>query len=149
MARRRTHLAFGVAAGVGYAGYRATKSAMGNPLIESFGGGLGGAGGGTLPDILEPASGGQHRRTAHSLLVGGALAAAAQTIEVWAEALRRRAAELEQEAASGLFDEARCIALRLGAWICWFIAGLLNGLVAGYVSHLVLDLGTPAGLPVV
>ena len=148
MPNRRRHQGVGRVAGSGYAGLRALASPNGDPLVETIGGLIGGDLGSAVPDQLEPARW-NHRRACHSWTAGGALLAASAKVEDWAEICRSKAA-----AHRGLSHDPRLT----GAEQLWhslvaltwnLLAGFLNGLLAGYVSHLVLDGQTTAGIPVV
>jgi membrane-bound metal-dependent hydrolase YbcI (DUF457 family) len=115
-------------------------------LAETAGGALGGWLGGALPDVLEPATSPRHRALCHSW-------AAATTILTWANArvadaqqyCRDQAQHWERRAASA--DGLGALFATLAALLCHFAAGFFAGLRGGYVSHLVLDAVTPAGLP--
>jgi hypothetical protein len=69
-------------------------------------------------------------------------------VPAWQRALRgeadRRAA-LRANGATG----PDAVAAFLGEVACRLLAGALPGLIAGYVSHLALDLGTPRRLPLI
>lgn len=155
MPNRKTHTAVGAATGAAFAFYRAKDQTPNNLLTEALGGLLGGCLGGRLPDILEPAVSSWHRDTAHSLAVGGAIIST-----------RNRLSELE----TGCRENAeRCRAIRMvrqgngfvpaprGSLseflsemqeLLWrLLAGFLNGLAAGYLSHLALDAASPRSIP--
>lgn len=149
MASGRTHRRVGAVVGGGYAAYRAREQEPWQLITETLGGIGGGVVGGNLPDSFEPALGWNHRRAAHSVAAGLGLAIAAQQVESWAAQLRKLAVGHLLVAGSTLADEQD----RRRAWVlailCLLLAGFLNGLLSGYLSHLVLDGFTPAGLPIV
>jgi LexA-binding, inner membrane-associated putative hydrolase len=155
MPDRKTHTAIGAGTGAAFAFYRAKDQSPCNLVTEVAGGLVGGYLGGLVPDVLEPAVSSWHRDTAHSLAVGGAIIS-----------LRNHLSGLE----SGCRENAeKCKAVRmvdrentfvtapdnpLSQFLSeveeqlWrFLAGFLNGLAAGYVSHLALDAATPRSIP--
>lgn len=67
-------------------------------------------------------------------------------IPEWQQALRNGAARCQQQMAAGPTGAARFWG-GVGMAACHLLAGALPGLVAGYGSHLVADLGTPRRLP--
>lgn len=146
MPNGRIHRAVGRPIGAAYATFRATQSSIGDPLVEGIAGFFGAGHGAACPDWLEPARW-NHRQTAHSFTMGGLLTKSADHVQDWAEACRRRARRHHLL--------ARDIGLRGGEQfghslmaIFWsLVAGWLNGFVAGYLSHLALDSGTPSGIP--
>ena len=143
----RTHTSAGAAAGAGLAAYHSRHAPPAHQLVEVAGGILGGAWGGRLPDLLEPATSPCHRDVAHSCLT--LVAVGAVTLEEWRRSCRERAEDYRRR----LMDSAVTPGTRLLYTIFelfWrFAAGVLTGLQAGYVSHLVLDGCTPSGLPLV
>ena len=148
MPNGRIHHRIGRLAGGAYAAARAGRSTVGDPIAEGLAGLLvGGPVGASLPDIFEPACW-NHRRVAHSLTAGSALVLTADWTEVWAENCRQRSFQHRQLAA----DTARPVPAQL--WhsllaLFWSaLAGCLNGILAGYVSHLALDALTPASIPI-
>ena len=140
-----THARVGAASGVAVAAYRARTAPMDQLIAEAVGGLIGGWVGGVLPDLLEPATSPNHRKLAHSAAAGGALTFA--RIAEWQATCRAAADAAAIRALShplGSRDRERA------QWdvLLWrLLAGVLVGLVAGYASHLVLDAGTPKGLP--
>lgn len=83
--------------------------------------GLVGAVGGRLPDLLEPATNPNHRQFFHSILVLGTICVSMYEIYQWSPE-----SNLEK-----------------------FIRGFLLKLFGAYGSHLLLDMRTPKGLPLV
>lgn len=105
----------------------------------------GGATGGRLPDVFEPAWCPNHRQFFHGIIPTIAVAhifaknyaAACRCTLDWAR--RGESGFLWPE----MYDGGRGVprAMRM------FIAGFLRGIVAGYASHLALDAFTPRSLP--
>jgi len=157
MPGRTTHQLAGAIAGVGFAALDAKNQPTPHFCIEMIGGGFGGAAAGMLPDWLEPAVCSWHRGVCHSATAGGAVLYAKATLAQWAQSCRENA------------DQSRVVPqildVHTGEWLpmpqtplqkfwaefcefVWrFLAGFLNGLAAGYVSHLLLDASTPRGIP--
>ncbi len=107
----------------------------------------GGVVGGLLPDWLEPATSPRHRSTCHSAAAGGVALTdlhIARNIEAY---LQSRSAEIRHEA-HGQCDAVLKFLQKVWAWVVEFFGGAAVGVVAGYVSHLVADMFTPAGLPI-
>lgn len=118
-------------------------------LLEAIGGVLGGDLGGRLPDGFDPPIHSYHRSLGHgvapSLAVGRALVI---RVPAWQEALRDHARRYEHQWQFGASEKERNSAL-LRMTLCRLLAGAIPGLIAGYASHLVLDLGTPRSLPLI
>jgi uncharacterized membrane protein YfcA len=136
MPRRDTHVTVGVAAGAVWAYYHARNEHPVDQAVEVLGGAIGGWFGGLLPDVLDPPTTPRHRDMAHGLVL--LLLVAFASLEAERRACRTRA-ESCSTAGNAAAD------LRPLVWR--FIAGVLTGLQAGYVSHLVLDGNTKAALP--
>jgi hypothetical protein len=157
MPGRRTHQLAGATAGVAFAALEAKSQPDEHFWIEMIGGGFGGYFAGALPDLLEPAICSWHRGICHSATAGTAVLYGRATLAHWAQICRQNA------------DRCRIVPqvedVHTGAWLplpqaplqricaelgelCWrLLAGFLNGLAAGYGSHLLLDAGTPRGIP--
>lgn len=119
-------------------------------VAETLGGVLGGFVGGKLPDIIEPAVHSWHRNVAHSVTVGTAVVrAAAKGVQAWHESCRAKADEWAQRRRDpNLAPADRALALL--AELAWRVAaGIPIGAAAGYASHLLLDAGTPRGIPLI
>jgi hypothetical protein len=158
MPGREKHKYVGAAAGVGLAAYKAHGQPKQYFLIEIIGGGLGGMVGGMAPDWLEPAVSSWHRGVCHSVGVGWVMYAQ-QLLASWANVCRENAAKCRivpqvEDVHTGEWIPIKRTPLQQ-AWaeICEFVwilmAGFLNGLAGGYVSHLLLDAMTPRGIPLV
>jgi hypothetical protein len=152
----KTHQCVGAMAGAFDAWYQARGRANADLLIETIGGAFGGCVGGMLPDILEPADSSWHRDVGHSVAVGGGVLALRATLAELAQHCRnnaqRRAIQMVTVPATNpLFPapvDPPTQLLRSLAELFWrLLAGFLNGLSAGYASHLMLDATTPRGIP--
>jgi LexA-binding, inner membrane-associated putative hydrolase len=165
MPGRETHAYVGIAAGIGNAAFQAKEQKPLNLLLEAAGGALGGWCGGQLPDIFEPPTSSWHRSLAHSRTIGTVIVFARGQLIEWQKFCRERAeyCRLQPEQNGtlvmvpdplrpNLFVPAPVNPLAQLFWtaaeVLWrFAAGFANGLAAGYVSHLVLDAGTPRSIP--
>ena len=133
MANREEHLEAGLITGfaVGlydvYINKQSGETWNGNDFAKICVSTFAGAIGGNLPDMLEPATSPTHRKTMHSYSVGALITAFLANDR---ELIHRMTANLTP-------DQAELIRVGLKA------AGY------GYLSHLVLDATTPAGLPLV
>ena len=162
MANRRTHRKVG----------RVTRAVMlptgqrirrwGISLPESIGGAIGGDVGAMAADWLEPAVSSWHRGTAHSCAAGGVVLSLGGTLaqaEVYCRAqAERKAAQrsalemVPHPTLPNVFVPAPGNVLTdlwlLACELFWrALAGFTNGMAAGYISHLVLDAGTPRSIP--
>jgi hypothetical protein len=152
MANASIHKPVAAASGTIFAAVRAraANQPSATVLFEGLGGCIGGLAGGCLPDWVEPATWPGHRSFFHSLLLGGvATTTALQSLNRW-ESFCRQQAEiaLAKSRAADASDWQRFCDWIVGLF--WQIAaGFLAGLIAGYGSHLALDLVTPAGLPLI
>lgn len=115
-------------------------------LFFNAGLGLGGAIGGRLPDLLEPATSVFHRQFFHGVipaialwrLSSGARNGAASSLLEWAH-----------RADPGVWGFVGSGENAIPRWLRFLTAGFVKGLPAGYASHLVLDALTPMSLPLV
>jgi hypothetical protein len=152
-----THKLTGVGSGAVFAGYRAKGQSFENFLAEVAGGAIGGYFGGILPDILEPAISSWHRSVAHSYVSGGTIVVSANAVlSSWEAACRNNAENCQAlqmiPAPNGAFvvapsDPIQRFLSSLAELFWRLMAGFLNGLVAGYISHLGLDALTPRSIP--
>ena len=162
MANRATHRRVGRAAGAVYAAHRAKDQKVGHFITESIGGVIGGDIGALAADWLEPAVSSWHRGTAHSCAAGGAVLSLGDILaqaevfcraEAERKAIQRSALEMvPHPTLPNVFVPAPGSVLTnlwlLACELFWrAVAGLTNGLAAGYISHLVLDAGTPRSIP--
>ena len=158
MPGRETHKYVGAAAGLALAAGQAQQESKPHFWIEMMGGALGGMVGGIAPDWLEPAVCSWHRGVCHSATAGGALIYAHEALANWASICRQNATECRmvpqvEDVHTGEWLPIQPTPLQqVWSEICEFIwtllAGFLNGLAAGYVSHLLLDAATPRGIPI-
>ena len=110
---------------------------------------MAGAVGSMIPDALEPATSSWHRSFAHSHLASVAIpAVTVPGIIEWQERCRITAEEHQTLAAQATDGWSRFWHQFL-AFVWHMLSGAAVGLVAGYLSHLVLDSTTPRGLPVI
>lgn len=155
MPNGKVHKVVGTGVGACYAAIHAGGQSARNRAIETLGGGLGGYVGGPFPDVLEPALSPRHRGIAHSCSVGAAICFVKSNLDELVAACRERADKAA--ALSGTVQDGVLVTIpsdglsQLWAQIeelFWrLLAGFLNGLAAGYVSHLALDAMTPSSLP--
>ena len=143
----RRHRRIGRPTGAAFAAIQAFRSPIGDPLVESFAGWCGGDLGSRLPDLLEPACW-NHRQTAHSFTTGALLGLSVDKVQSWAESARRRAQHHRQLATNPEALPAQSLWHSSVALLWSALAGLLNGILAGYLSHLVLDACSPASIPI-
>lgn len=147
MPGRRTHTWVGGATGLVAAVYRVRGMPDGQVIAAALGGFLGGWLGGIAPDGLEPATDPNHRKFAHSVVAAGTLCLAPTTqFEAWCMA---NAAAWDQAAFAHPAGTAERSQAELKAWLWRVVAGAAIGAIAGYASHLLLDAGTPRGLPMI
>ena len=147
MAGRREHDAAGVVTGVATALLTTRRKASAYELVaEALGGAFGGRFGSRIPDVLEPAVHSYHRNVAHSVTFATAVTVKGKKRAARMQArLRAQADEYaERRAASGDWFEQ--IVLWIAETACR-VAGFVAGVIPGYLSHLVLDAGTPRGIP--
>lgn len=111
---------------------------------------MGGAIGECAPDILEPSYGPTHRGPAHSL------SALALIGKVAYYQLGKRQAAVRRWAHQCAAKRVACgpgsilaFAWAIAEAALRLMAGLLAGVVAGYVSHVALDALTPSGMAVI
>lgn len=142
------HVPVGAAVGLVYAATCPGQTDDYGRLVEWVAGAVGGGFGGLIPDFVEPAIHPWHRSTAHSFLAGGGIVALNAQLAQWQSKLREKALEYRGRRAEATEGIERFIFL-MGELLCFALAGLIAGILAGYLSHLVLDIITPAGLPIV
>jgi hypothetical protein len=159
MPGRGTHTLVGAVSGAAFAANRTKNNFRANRLARVAGGAVGGALGGALPDIFEPAISSWHRGQGHSVAAATAVVSSGNLLTRWeevclknAEQCRARPTKLVKDAQGALFVlvplNPFSQTLSTFGEIFWeFLAGFLNGLMAGYISHLVLDALTPRSVP--
>lgn len=155
MPNRDLHRPTSTIAGGIYAGCRARRRYRRTPqplpaiVVESTGGIVGGWLGGILPDVIDPPTSPDHRNFGHGMAtVAGVIALSAESIIGLQEMLRERADAVRANRWRLATDFERTMNDLL-EYFLRFLAGALDGLLAGYVTHLALDLGTPRGLPII
>ena len=149
MARRATHNAIGIATGAMSALLLADNQSKRNRSLEVCGGCFGGSIGSWLPDKIDPATGPNHRSLGHGILPIGCVAYVSwEQLKSFQDKLRQIADEL----AANRSDSMTPVELglnQIAECICRILAGMIPGVLAGYISHLALDFTTPKGLPLV
>lgn len=149
MPGRKTHVNVGGLAGTGLAAYQSAGQMGTERIYEIVGGYFGGRLGGAWPDILEPGTSSWHRQFAHSITAGGVITAAAHAqLSLAQRWLRDKAAECDQRVAARREGES-AILWQLCAVVLRFMAGMIAGVIAGYLSHVALDAFTPRSVPVI
>ena len=147
MSDGKTHTAVGIIAGGAAGAISARNERIEHAVAEFVGAVIGGALGGKVLDVVEPATTPRHRDVAHSLTANALLAIGVREwVPQSVEWLRGRANEVEQLAAKQTNQLMR-VALEIGAVLIRVLAGVVVGVVAGHFSHAALDLTTPMGLP--
>lgn len=139
MPNRSTHTWVGAltALAVGYIRSRELQGA--DKFFHNAGAALGGAFAGRLPDILEPALSPHHRQFYHGLLPNAVFwFLATRQIEKAYQCIVGEA--LRYEPLQGAYPWQR--------GLLFTVAGFVQAVPPGYISHLVLDGATPFGLPV-
>lgn len=159
MPSRKTHILVGTASGAAYAARRAKKHLRGNRVARVAGGAVGGALGGALPDFFEPAISSWHRGQGHSVAVATAIVSSGNLLTQWEEFCLKKAEQCSARPTTLVRDTQWALfvpippnplsqLLSTFGEIFWeFMAGFLNGLMAGYASHLALDALTPRSIP--
>ena len=138
MPNKYVHTAAGAIAGAA-AGYLASSSEDHLGKLSSC---LGGVAGGLLtcriPDFIDPPGSHKHRKIGHSILGNGiVLAFGYSKLALWNKQIQENAMQADEE-------ENPLLAC---GWR--FLGGMMHGLPTGLASHLLLDIDTPKGLPLV
>lgn len=149
MPNRPIHVAVSTPVGAGYAAYKA-KDINGLPgSLEVIGGGLGGFVGGLAPDWIDPPCHPGHRAVGHGALpVAGVAIYWQQNLDAWQQNLRRIADDHMQRQSIAT-DPLAVVWHTIAEWALRLLSGVLAGFGAGYLSHVVLDFGTPRCLPLI
>ncbi len=149
MPNRRTHLAVGATVGVAWSALNALDQSAFDVILEGLGGWYGGRAGAVLPDILDPPVHPGHRALAHGILpVGRAGIFWAKNLEPCQDYLRRLANHHRAQRMIAQ-NPLEVLGHLLAECIFRLLAGFAAGLGAGYISHIILDLGTPGRIPLV
>ena len=147
MPNGKTHKKVALVVGAGAAFFAAKDQPMEHRLIETMGGAFGGRYGGVLPDLIDPATNPNHRSWGHGVIP--ATVGARYTIPNVGE-LQKNLRDLANTCVVGRENaqkEADAILYGIAEIACRLGAGAVPGLIAGYISHLALDAGTPKSLP--
>lgn len=148
MPNRETHIVVGTLAGGGLAAYRAREQEPAYLLLEFIGGGITGHFASQFPDIIEPASWPGHRQFAHSVASGsGVVYGLYKLLEEWEKCFRSKAEYYKNKRSEEYLHWFQKIFYAILEVLSRIAAGGFSGLSAGYLSHLLLDGGTPRGLP--
>ncbi len=139
-----THLKAGTISGAA-AGFLAARAVTPDRTgRDTAVGALGGAIGGTAPDLLEPATSPAHRDLCHSLIFTTALSVGLYAL--WRGKCREQALACEARATSVSDPSAREREEKAAAM--WRDLGAFAlGVAAGYASHVLLDSQTPRSVP--
>ena len=149
MANARTHQVVGVISGLGVTALCRIREEKNVRLGELLGAGFGGAVGGALPDLIEPATSSYHRQFAHSgVAAGGIVFTALKGLPALRAKLDAKADELYAQATAATHWLGE-ILLFLGAFLIDALAGFVTGVAGGYLSHILLDATTPRGVPII
>lgn len=149
MSNRDIHDTVGILSGAGFAAWSAREERLEHLATEIGGGAVGGLLGSRGPDMVDPPTSPNHRSFGHGVApCAGMIALALQELPKLQSYLREEAAK-HQRAAVNTDSVALQLLRQAWAFVLHFISGAAAGAVAGYVSHLVEDAGTPSGLPVV
>lgn len=148
MPNKDVHRPVGMVAGASFAAWGARPEPWPRIIPEIAGGVAGGWLGAALPDWIDPPTCPDHRHFGHgaATTVGVVWMTADAKLRLQQQ-LRYRADELAQARPYLQNDFARVVS-SLEELFLRFLAGFLNGVAAGYVSHLALDALTPACIPV-
>lgn len=145
MPNRDTHIVFGALGALFYELCNDNGLQGSDKHAHNLGLLLGGAFGGMLPDIFDPATSPNHRQFAHGVLPAAAIRALAKQAyhEAYAELLAwAQSAPLPSSGVAGTIGTSG-----LHRDLRFIIAGFFLGVPRGYISHLALDAFTPRGLP--
>ena len=136
MANRNVHQIVGGTAGVLLSHYWSLDSESCNSWEYRTGAGLGGIIGGTIPDIIDPPWGPNHRSIGHSV-IGNMIGTG--TLIACADKIDQILMDLTENHEAGFYF--------FGIPFYRFLSGFIKGFIAGQISHLILDLMTPKRLP--
>jgi len=149
MPNRPIHIAVSTPLGAGYAAYKAKNQNGLSGSLEIIGGALGGFVGGVAPDCIDPPYCPSHRAVGHgSLPVAGVVNYWQRNLDAWQQNLRRMADQHRQHQAIAT-DPLAVAWHTIAEWALRLLPGILAGFGAGYLSHVVLDFGTPRCLPLI
>jgi hypothetical protein len=117
-------------------------------IAEGLGGAIGGNVGARMPDWIEPALHAWRRDVGHSCTTLYAIVRfTPKVIRSWERYCRGQAREAAKQKLAAETARQPSSWFLLGEMYWTVATGVLRGLAAGYVSHLVLDCATPRGIP--
>jgi len=147
MANKRVHRAVGAVAGGVLALALSRGQTTFHRIIELIGGAIAGLFFGLLPDIFEPPHSPNHRRLIHGALPNAVLIAFfACRLRPYQSSLRSQADHQAALAKQAQTTVSKAWHLSL-EFLCRLLSGATAGALAGYGSHLALDVFTPRSLP--
>src|ERR1043166_2601067 len=147
MPNRPIHVLTSGAVGLLYSMHRSREEPEAAKLFEAIGGTIGGIGGGRMPDLIDLPTSPRHRGRAHSFTAGAAVIRLCEVeLEGWQDALRARAGPRPARAQTYPAGSIQGLLYILAAGFLRFLAGLIAGFLAGYLTHLALDACTPSCL---
>lgn len=146
MPNRETHIPVALMAGGTAAFICAPDGDDSAKVLETIGGLAGAYVGGRLPDMIDLPNSPNHRSIGHGIgSAGTSLCLLAERIPEIQNYFRTKATEFKSKAITD--DPWKQVSNELFAVLCLLASGAVVGLAAGYASHLALDAGTKAGLP--
>ena len=147
MANHREHAVAGTISGGVAAAFLAREQELASLLVEAAGGAWTGRLAAALPDIIDPPTSFRHRGIGHGAAPATAgIVALVRRLPQIQERLREEAARQAGAREQAPYWLARTYHLA-AEYLLRFLSGAIVGAAAGYASHLVLDAGTPMGLP--
>ena len=154
MPSRDVHRPAGMAVGGAFAGARAYAQYKDCPdwlvrtIIATLGGIGGGWLGGAMPDWIDPPTSPNHRNYGHGVAtVIGVIGGAADWLAGVQKKFRDKADQLQRDRWMLNSDFERAISIA-AEFILRLLAGVIDGVLAGYASHLTLDAFSASSLPV-
>ena len=148
MSNGRTHRTVGTVAGAAFAGYQARGQPATLIGAEMLGGAIAGNFGARLPDRIDPPTSPRHRSVGHGVVPVGATGAVALSAASNIQGRLRLEAARQRQLSESASNPLATFWHWLMSVLCHVGAGAVAGVIAGYGSHLALDICTPAGLPV-
>jgi hypothetical protein len=147
MPNQSEHIAAAIPAGIAFSICKAPQGDGKAILLECIGGALGAIFGAVLPDMIDVPNSPNHRSVAHGVVPAGWLTCVAwKHLDDIQFGLRRQAYQCGI-ASSGGGPPLRAALYSFAEVILQILAGAAAGLIAGYVSHIILDSQTPCSLP--
>jgi membrane-bound metal-dependent hydrolase YbcI (DUF457 family) len=143
---RRTHSRAGIVAGIGTYGLHKYVHQQPWELVQVAGAGIGGAVGGIVPDMLEPATNPHHRELFHSVAAGSIAILAgkdSRSMLMWLQEESNRLNLLIPYTV----DFWGKLWLQIKKLVLDLLIGFILGFCGGYLSHVFLDSMTPNSIP--